>query len=533
MRKLYLAIAAAAAVSGLTALPLAQGSSANVTFTIDVAAGHRVISPLIYGLSDDATNYGQGFTPDVRSVHPTVIRLGGDRFTALNWTNSYSNAGADYYYENDDYMDPSSSAPGGAYAATIEHDEKARIPTIVTIPIQGYVSADDNNNPPDVRDSGPDYLSTRFDREEPIGPKQATPSAGRIVYENQFVYWLAKHFPHAKLIFSLDNEPDYWYGSHPEVHPDPASYVELTADDLAYARAIKSVMPKAQITGPVLGGWDGEINLDQPYPSVDYAKYGNFTDYWLKHVAAAGKSAHRRLITDYDVHWYPQIANVDSDDTSAAAISAREHAPLSLWDPSFVEDSYITMDEGYGALELIPRLEHEIAANNPGTNLDFSEWDYGAGTAISGGIAVADVLGIFGRYGVHLATYWPQDSVPGSYTAAAFRIFRDYNGHGATFGNTELKAITSNVDETSVYASIFNRSTHKLVIVAINKNTVPEVATVRLTHSPCYGTAHVYTLSSSGGPYIRSAGSITPSRADVYHVVMPAQSVSVLVLIVK
>jgi hypothetical protein len=315
----------------------------------------------------------------------------------------------------------------------------------------------------------------------------------------------------------------------------PATYAELVHDDISYAKAIKSVLPHAEVTGPVLGGWDGEETLDEPagYSSNDYERYGNFTDYWLKQLAAAGKSAHRRLISDFDVHWYPQIPGVDGDDVSAAAVSAREQAPRSLWDPSFVENSYITEDEGFGAIELIPRLEGEIAHNNRGTNLDFSEWDYGAGTAISGGIADADVLGIFGRYGVHLATYWPQDSVPGSYTAAAFRIFRDYNGKGATFGDTELKAVTSNVSETSVYASIFNRSTKKLVIVAINKNTVPESTAIRLTHGPRYGAAAVYQLTAAGGAFIRAVRSLAPTSADVYHTQLPAQSVSVLVLIVR
>ena len=42
----------------------------------------------------------------------------------------------------------------------------------------------------------------------------------------------------------------------------------------------------------------------------------------------------------------------------------------------------------------------KIAAHYPGTKLSISEYNYGAGGDISGGIAQADVLGVFGREGL-------------------------------------------------------------------------------------------------------------------------------------
>jgi len=524
-----------------------------VVFGIDPTAGHAAISPLIYGINDDATSYQNTYPADVAAADPTVVRLGGDRWTAYNWENNYSNAGGDYCFENDNYMDESAS-PGDAVKGTIDDDDAAGIDTLVTIPIQGYVSADDSTATPDpstnfdpscpqdVRNS-PNYLTTRFDPEAPIDPDgpTATPpiTPGGTVYQDDFVAWLKQTELSWTPIFDLDNEPDYWVGTHPEVHPSPAGYQELVNDDLEYARAIKSVMPNAEVGGPVLGGWDGEIDLDEPggTTSTDYTDYGNFTAYYLAQVATADQSFGGPLIDDFDIHWYPQEGSEGLDitgtGTDPATVAEREQRPRSLWDPTYSESSYITQDEGSGPIELIPRLKGQIASafegNADGMNLDISEWDYGAGQDISGAIADADALGIFGRYGIHLATYWPLNSSQG-YAFAAFRMFRDYDGNGATFGDTEVQATNSDPVNTSVYASIDSDDANHLVIVAINKNTADETATINLANATSYGAAAVYTLTASGGASpVKAQAPLEPTGADSYTYAMPAQSVSVIV----
>jgi hypothetical protein len=243
------------------------------------------------------------------------------------------------------------------------------------------------------------------------------------------------------------------------------------------------------------------------------------------------------LIDDFDIHWYPQQGSegldISGNGTDPATVAEREQRPRSLWDPTYAENSYITQDEGSGPIHLIPRLKGQIASafggNPDGMNLDIGEWDYGAGQDISGAIADADTLGIFGRYGIHLATYWPLSANQG-YAFAAFRMFRDYDGHGATFGDTEVQATNTDPLETSVYASIDSNDTNHLVIVAINKNTVDEAATINLEHATDYGAASVYTLTAAGGASPVAAQSpLEPTGTDSYSYTMPAQSVSVIV----
>jgi hypothetical protein len=70
--------------------------AANVTITINPAVTHA-ISPYIYGI-----NFYSGITGAPPLL--TFDRDGGNRWTAYNWINNASNAGSDYFYENDNYL---------------------------------------------------------------------------------------------------------------------------------------------------------------------------------------------------------------------------------------------------------------------------------------------------------------------------------------------------------------------------------------------------------------------------------------------
>jgi len=63
-------------------------------------------------------------------------------------------------------------------------------------------------------------------------------------------------------------------------------------------------------------------------------------------------------------------------------------------------------------------------------------------------LAQADVLGIFGREGLDLATLWgpPVTTDPGAF---AFRMYRNYDGAGAHFGDYSVS-----IDKTDVPAGV-------------------------------------------------------------------------------
>ena len=106
-------------------------------------------------------------------------------------------------------------------------------------------------------------------------------------------------------------------------------------------------------------------------------------------------------------------------------------------------------------------------------------------------------------------------------------MYRNYNGHGAGFGDTEVKATTTDKVGTSVYASIDIAVPGHVVIVVINKSLSPTTATVRV-QGVAAASASVYKLTSRiSKPEPSPALLARNSGTFIY--VMPAQSVSVIV----
>src|SRR4030095_13113775 len=115
----------------------------------------------------------------------------------------------------------------------------------------------------------------------------------------------------------------------------------------------------------------------------------------------------------------------------------------------------------------------------PGTKLAFTEWSYGGGGDISGALAAADVLGIFGCHGVALATNWPT-SKSEEFMLAAIRAYRNFDGHSGRFGDTAVYAKTSNFVSSSVYASVDSKNSRRVTAIAINKLPASQTAGLRI-----------------------------------------------------
>lgn len=62
------------------------------------------------------------------------------------------------------------------------------------------------------------------------------------------------------------------------------------------------------------------------------------------------------------------------------------------------------------------------------------------------------------------------------YVAAAYRIYRNYDGNKSTFGDVSLNATTSDVAKTSVYAALSESHPRCVHVIAINKTEEPVTA---------------------------------------------------------
>jgi hypothetical protein len=502
----------------------------SVTLTISGADDVHAISPRIYGINPGSAACSDG------GARFGACRLGGNPWSTYNWENNASNAGADRCHENNAALG-ASSTPAEPATALVAQADVVDAAAVITVPMLGYVAADKTAGtaPPacsgDVQNSGSSYLDTRFkvNRARKGSALSPTPdTSDAFVNQDEFVSLVQSAATGVPLVFALDNQPDLWSVTHPRLHPTQATYAEVVAKTTEYAGMIRDVAPNAEISSYVGYGYAGFVNLQD---APDRAGNGEFIDYFLTQMSSASTTAGRRLIDYLDVHWYSEVyvgtERILTEGATPELVAARVQAPRSLWDPSFVEDSWITGFLGGNAIQLIPWLKQKIAARYPATKLAISEWNYGGGTHVSGAIAAADALGIFGRESVDLAAFESlTDNDP--FVIGAFRAFRNYDGSGAEFGDRSVRARSSDVALASVYASIRSADSTAMVLVAINKSDSIVDATIEITHTTTYTTAKVYRITSMS-PNPTASADLATTNANEFLYPMPPLSVSVIV----
>lgn len=507
-----------------------------VNITIDSTLDVHPISPYIYGQnmygSWDAQR--QLFISWDESLNLPFAREGGNRWSAYNWETNYSNAGIDYGpYSSDTYL-CSNQIPGDAVLqrVNIAHNDNASI--LVTIPLLGQVAADASGP---IGDPAGHFHTSHITKP---GDLLLTPdTTDNVVYQEEFVNWFeTTYYPSGRsgnplqVFYSLGNEPALWAGTHDIIHPDPVSYNELITKSIEAGSMIKEHAPEALVFGPALYGWLAFVNLQE---APDASTYGDFIDFYLTQMQAEENANGTRLLDVLDLHWYPEAQGggtriLGDDNNAPEVVAARLQAPRSLWDDTYTEESWIASSLGGEPINLIPRINAQIDANYPGTKLAFTEYHYGGGNHISGGIAQADVLGIFGRENIFAATIWGLSVDGSNFTTGGFRVFRNYDGNRSSFGDTSIQANTDNIHDSSIYASINTGDPNKMIIVIINKTEEEMNASININHSQTLNTARVYQLTSSNIEP-QYAGEINNIIGNSFNYIAPPMSVSTIELI--
>jgi hypothetical protein len=331
--------------------------------------------------------------------------------------------------------------------------------------------------------------------------------------------------------YILDNEPSLWHSTHRDIHPTGQTLDEIRDKMIDYAGRIKAVDPSALVVGPEEWGWSGYLfsGYDQQYGGVhgwgflpDRANHGG-ADYlpWLLSALAQNDAANgRRLLDVFTVHYYPQGGEF-SDDVSSAMQLRRNRSTRSLWDPAYVDETWIN-----DRVQLVRRLRTWVNTYYPGTATGITEYNWGAENHINGATAQADIYGIFGREGLDMAARWttPTSSTP---TYKAMKMFRNYDGNRSTFGETSIAATTPNPDAVSAFAAA-RLADGAVTIMIVNKNlSATTAATVSLANFQSAGTAQVWQLTSANS--ITRLADVRPSGTS-FGVALPAQSVTLLVV---
>jgi hypothetical protein len=475
----------------------------DVTITIDPTKT-KPISPYIYGTNFFSGNAGP--QPEL-----TFDRAGGNRWTAYNWETNASNAGSDYFYQNDNYLS-SSNVPAEAVRSFIAGDQGAGLASLVSFQMQGYVSADE---------AGPVAQPfPNLSRFKQVIEKKSTkdgsaftlnpPAGDAYVYMDEFAWALDQKFPgqgifgtspaHPTFI-SLDNEPDLWNFTHEEVQGSTnISSDNLVTKTVTLTRALKDQFPNLVIFGPVNYGFEGIYNW-QGESGAGFSSSYWFADKYLAGIKTASTAYGKPLVDVYDFHWYSEatdgstrVINLAGTNLTDAQIQAIVQSPRSLWDTTYKENSWITNSVLGGPIYILARLQAKIAAENPGMKIAITEYENGGFNHIAGTIAQADNLGIFGSAGVFAANFWPPGGTY-SYTLAGFRAYRDFDGAKSNFGDTSLQSTSSNVASVMVYASLDSNTPGRVVFVAINRSNASKVTAIN--GQALSGTAHLYQMTAA------------------------------------
>lgn len=500
-------------------MPAATAAAdAGPALSVDASSGRHAISPYIYGWNfAPASLMGQIDLP--------VDRRGGNRADTLNWQTGVENTGNDYFFENlpwcwtDTFSYCTPQPPGTdahrAYTDQIDADRSVGARTLIDVPMLGYVPKAPAKYGHPFDCSFPFTTFATQDAKDPYdtdcgngknGNNWVTNTAqtadaqpASAAYQRGWISDLVSRYGRAENggvgFYELGNEPGLWNDTHHDWHPDPVTYDELWSKSQVLASAIKSIDPSAQVLGFSEWGWpnyfcSAKDNINDGCQSTDTdrnAHGGTELAAWLLQQFKQWSDAHngQRLIDYFDLHYYRQ---------GGSGIGPTR----SLWDPSYNDPSWIGT-----AIRLLPRMHDWVDQNYPGTKISLSEYDLSTGNVDEDNLIQADVLGIFARERLDLATLWPLEPDPSHY-ADAFRLFRNYDGAKSKFGDTYVSSQSEDQSTLAIYGA--ERATDgALTLVVVNKGFTDLTSNVALSGFIPSGTAETWRWTGSATGIVRGA----------------------------
>ena len=442
-------------------------------FVIDCAAAARPISPLIYGIGGSDNAWATG---------TTALRLGGNPTSRYNWELDTWNAANDWYFKN-----VGGAHPGVGQELFLIEAKRRGVKATMTLPMLGWVAKDATSYSFPVSVFGPQQ-STAPEQPDagngvgrdgrPIVPLSPELTSVRSTPQSieRFVRQIReKDRTRGRSVegYILDNEPMLWNSTHRDVHPEPTTYDELLEKTIAYGSAIRRADPEGKIAGPAEWGW-----LAYHYSAKDVAagvflrpdrrQHGDqpLIPWYLRNLREYEQRTGVKILDILDVHFYPMGDGLKlggAGDTDPATAARRLRATRSLWDPTYVDESWINE-----RIQLLPLLRRWIAENYPGLGISIGEWDFGAEGHMSGGLATAEVLGRFGLQGVTSAYRWgsPAERTPAFW---AFRAYRNFDGEGGRFQDWSIPVR----GESPLVTLFASRDDARRRVVAVLLNLAP------------------------------------------------------------
>ncbi|MET0332940.1 MAG: glycoside hydrolase family 44 protein [Rhizobacter sp.] len=525
-----------------------------VAIAIDATADVRPISPLIYGVS--AFGSPAQINATLSALNSPINRHGGNATTQYNWQQNASNRAFDWYFQS---LSEGSATPGQAVLDFVGGSQQAGADSMVTVPMLGWVAKLGPNRSPLAAYSVSKYNYTPIAVDGmPGNDWQWMPDAGNGIraiasdgtrsyvandpndaatpvdanFQRGMVQLLTQRHGSASAggvkYYVMDNEPGIWHATHRNVATQGVSLDELYNKIVAHASVVKAVDANAQVVAPEEWGWTNYFSSGRDtqagrwWDGPDRAAHGGMDAMpWLLQALRQYEQQNgRRLLDVFSLHYYPQGGEY-SNDTSSTMQRTRNRSTRSLWDASYVDTTWIN-----DRVRLIPRMKAWVNQHYPNTKIGITEYSWGADGHMNGATTQADVLGIFGREGVDIATRWtaPSSSEP---AFKAIQMYRNYDGAKSTFGNQSVRATAPNVDSLSAFAAL-RSSDGALTVMLVNKepSTAQAVDLQLANFGSGSGTVRRWQLRNNAIQALPDLGYANRRVADT----VPAQSITLYVV---
>ena len=525
-----------AALCVVTFMPASsQQPSRIMQIQVDARAGRHSISPLIYGV-----NYGTA--EQLRALRAPINRSGGDSASTYNYESNARSSGRDFFFESTPAAGDILQQYGDSF---VELTRSVGADVVLTVPMVDWVAR-----------LGPDRTRLAGFNTSKYGPQHATDNQGfreagdGIAPGGSFITndpadamqpdsldrerrWMERNVTRWKPAsagginyYALDNEPARWHDIHRDVHPVGAHAAEIASKTIAFGEMVHAVDPSAKVLAPEEWVPVGalESGFDQ---QVDETGSGAARD---RETQTGGMEMLPWLLTQWkragrpvdivSVHYYPQGGEY-SEDLSEQVQLARNRSTRALWDRSYHDIPWMP-----GNTALIPKLremvDHYYGRDIP---IALSEYSWGAEDSMSGATAEADLLGIFGRENLSLATRWIAPA-EGSPVFLAMKLFRNFDDHGGSFGETSVAVTTPDPDVVSAFAAL-RAVDHALTVVVVNKQ-LTQPAAVKLALQGIAVRGSVETMQLVEGKLLTlPAGSYRDAGIPI---LLPPQSVTLLIV---
>jgi hypothetical protein len=521
------------------------------TIGVDATANVHAINPLVYGTAFAST-------AQLADLHIPLNRNGGNASDTYSYPQDATNHGSDWYFESiasgsgngqgiDSWIN-ATSAGGAKSSITLNlFDWAAKLGAnrsilgSFSVPKYGPQQATDPYNPT-LWGNGVHTDGTNITGNDPNDAYLANSPAVEQAWIQHLIGTFGNSQSGGVQYYNLGNEPGLWNSTHRDIHPAGDTLPELRDRIINYASMVKAVDPNAKILGPEEWGWTNYFisGADAAASNWGATYNGLNAEAWLldqlrQHDAATGQ----RLLDYFTLHFYPQGGQF-SDDVSTNMELLRNRSTRSLWDPNYVDESWIASTGiNGGKVNLINLMKNWVNTYYPGTKIGVTEYNWGAEGNMNGATTQADIWGIFGREGLDLANRWTTPAT-GSPTYLAMKMFRNYDGNGSAFGDTSVSASVGNPDQVDAFASL-RSSDGALTVMVINKNlydssnpSATTSITVNLSNFASSGTAQEWQLAAIN-PSNQTSAAIThlsdiSISGNSFTLTVPMESVSVFVI---